>query len=162
MLLIIAAALLLALSACGSNNTAKPASSTSGTASSKSAATPLASEKAPVPRKFVLKDSTPKFFRQAIDQGKPILVCFYNPDDSVSKEIINQIKPLNDKYSNQVIFLLLKADANQENTALAKQLQIRFVPYVAVLNSRSKIIFEKTGYLDSQVMEQALYDAINK
>ncbi len=115
-----------------------------------------------VPRPFTSDERTPVFFTDALKQKEPILIAFYNSEDSVSKEVLAEIKIVSDKYGQSATFLILKPDDNEETSRLAEQLDVGFTPYISVLNRDGTIIFEKTGYIDSKVIEQAVYDAVNK
>ncbi len=115
-----------------------------------------------VPRPFTSNERTPVFFTDALKQKEPILIAFYNSEDSVSKEVLAEIKIVSDKYGQSAKFLILKPDDNEETSRLAEQLDVGFTPYISVLNRDGTIIFEKTGYIDSKVIEQAVYDAVNK
>jgi len=115
-----------------------------------------------VPRQFTANERTPSFFADALKQKEPILIAFYNSEDSISKEVLAEIKIVSDNYSQSATFLILKPDENEETSRLTEQLEVGFTPYIAVLNRDGTIIFEKTGYIDSKVIEQAVYDAVNK
>lgn len=159
--------LLFVLIQAGCGGSSGTSASSTQTASPESSETAGASggiqiKKLEVPRKFESNENTPAFFMEALKKKEPILVAFYNEDDSISKEILAEIKVVYDKYNGSATFLQLKPDLNEQTSILAEQLQVHFTPYVAVLNREGTIIFEKTGYVDSKIIEQAVYDAVNK
>lgn len=162
--------LAFALASCSGSPSGTPAASTS-TASSSTTGTPSAAgtqtaSPAPValsvPRKFETNKDTPAFFLQALKKKDPILIAFYNDDDPISKEVLAQIKIVYDKYNGSATFLQLKSDLNEQVSNLAEQFHVGFIPYIAVINRQGVVIFEKTGYVDNKVIEQAVYDAVNK
>lgn len=155
-------AAVLMLTGCGSSS-AKTAATT-GTVAPTATSTPepAVEKKLPVPREFESDDKTPRFFMEALKKKDPILITFYNDDDIISKEVLAEIKIVFDKYDGTVTFLQLKSDLNAQVSNLADQFSIGFIPYTAVLNRNGTIIFEKTGYIDNKVIEQAVYNAVNK
>lgn len=157
----------ISLAGCGSSSPAATASDTSATTTATVSTTgtpavPPAPVKLSVPRKFETDKNTPTFFIEALKKKQPILIVFYNDDDPISKEVLPEVKTVYDKYNGSVIFLQLKSDLNEQVSNLAEQFHIGFIPYMAVINRDGTIIFEKTGYVDSKVIEQAVYDAVNK
>lgn len=163
--LIIAVLILtVVLAGCGGSSGGQASSTeTAGSPATESTATVTAKPpKLGVPRKFKIQKNTPKFFVEALKKKEPILISFYNDDDTISKEVLAEIKIVYDKYNGSVNFFNLKSDLNEQVTNLAEQFQIGFIPYIAVINRQGEIIFEKTGYVDNKVIEQAVYDAVNK
>ena len=152
------------LTGCGSSSasTAATTQTASSTATSSLPATATVDKKLPVPRKFEPNDKTPRFFMEALKKKEPILITFYDDDDVISKEVLSELKIVFDKYDGTVTFLQLKSDLNAQVSNLAEQFKIGFIPYTAVLNRNGTIIFEKTGYVDNKVIEQADYNAVNK
>ena len=164
--LFIISIVILSLFQLGCGGSSGSTASTTETTSPESAVTTGGSTIKPksltVPRSFSVNERTPTFFADALKQKEPILIAFYNSEDSISKEVLAEIKIVSDKYSQSATFLILKPDENEETSRLAEQLEVGFTPYIAVLNRDGTIIFEKTGYIDSKVIEQAVYDAVNK
>ena len=149
---------------CGgsSGSTASTTETTSPESSATAGQSPITPKSLTVPRPFASNERTPTFFSDALKQKEPILIAFYNNEDSISKEVLAEIKIVSDSYDQSATFLILKPDDNDETSRLAEQLAVGFTPYIAVLNRDGTIIFEKTGYIDSKVIEQAVYDAVNK
>lgn len=169
--LIVLLVLAVALAGCGGGSSAPTESSgtpsageASGTpAAAGGAASAPAPEKKNLPRPFVTQPNTPEFFVEALKKNEPLFVLFYS-DDEISEDVALEVnKVYEDKnYQGAAQFLLLKMDEGSEVTKLARDFSIGYVPYVAVLNRQETIVFERSGYVDSKVLEQALYDAINK
>ena len=162
--LVLAVTIAFILTSCGGSE-GTPATST-GTVSPETSGTTASIVMAPVilevPRPFETSKETPKFFLKALKAKDPILLAFYNDDDSISREVLAEIKIVQEKYQGAATFLVLKSDLNDQTSSLAEQFKVGFIPYMAVLNRKGTIIFEKTGYVDNQVIEQAVYDAVNK
>ena len=116
-----------------------------------------------VPRAFEKTPTTPDFFVEALIKQMPIVVLFYGEDD-ISQDLLAETKKLNDDkyYGGGAVFLLMRIDENNQIKKLARDFSIGYIPYVAVLNRSGQIIFEKNGYVDDKVLEQAVYDAMNK
>jgi hypothetical protein len=138
------------------------------------AAAPAPKAESELPRLFEQKTTTPAFFLEALKQKDPLLVFFYN-DDPVSQDVMAEVKQASEhkNYAGAVKLILLKLDPTDENDAealaifreavkLAEEFSVSYIPYTAVLNRNNQIIFEKNGFVNSQVIEQALYDALNK
>lgn len=164
--LIAVLSLALVLPACGGGSTASTeASGTAGATATPGAAVPVAAP-APrpgIPRPFEKGSKTPEFFVDALNKGMPVFVFFYG-DDDVSKDVLGEAKKVVDDkyYSGGATFLLLKADENDQIKKLARDFEVTYIPYAAVVNRAEVVTFEKNGYVDSQVLQQALYDAMNK
>lgn len=164
--LIAVLSLAVVLSSCGGGSTASTeASGTPGATTTPGAAVPVAAP-APrpgVPRPFEKTPKTPEFFVDALNKGLPVFVFFYG-DDDVSQDVLAEAKKVyEDKYySGGATFLLLKMDENDQVKKLAREFDVTYIPYVAVVNRAEVVTFEKNGYVDSQVLQQALYDAMNK
>lgn len=176
----------MALAACGSADSAS--SETSGTATGAvTSGTPSASATPPAPVETVLEvprtfeideNATPQFFQDALKEKMPLVVIFYS-DDSISKEVLASVNQVynDDKYSGVVKFLFLKIDdeeasdqaldeseksRREETIELAKEFGVGFVPHTAVLDRNGTVVFEKKGFFETKVFEQAVYSASNK
>ena len=157
----------IALAGCGGGGetASTEASSTIVTGEAASAtAAPVAPEPDKiVPWTFEKKPTTPAFFIEALNKDQPIFVLFYGADE-VSQDLLIEAKKLVDDeyYGGGATFLLMKVDDNDDIKKLERDFNLGYVPYMAVVNRAEQIIFEKNGYIDSKVLEQALYDAMNK
>ena len=142
--------------------TATPSGGTTATPAAAAGATGGEPE-TKLPRPFDKKPTTPEFFIEALNKNQPILVLFYG-EDEISRDILGEIKKLyEDKYyGGGSVFMLMKLDDNPQTKKLAREFKIGYVPYTAILNRSSAIIYEKNGYIDRKLIEQALYDAMNK
>lgn len=160
-LVIVALVLVLALTSCGASNTVSGESTSTPNASATS--TPAAPVNQEVPRPFEVSENTPEYFQDALKTKETLLVLFYG-DDAVSQEVAETVSKLHDdqKYQGVVRFLLLKVGEDDQTTGLARDFTIGYIPYVAVLNGRGTVVFEKQGYFDAKVLNQAIYDATNK
>lgn len=170
--IIVVISVALILAGCGggdpgasAESSATPSASTAGAAPpavSAPATASTAPEKA-VPRAIEKKTTTPAFFLDALSKDQPVLVLFYG-EDAISQDVLGEVKKLvEDKYyGGGAIYLLMKLDENDDIKKLERDFNIDYVPYVAVINRGEEIIFEKNGYVDSQVLEQAVYNAMNK
>jgi hypothetical protein len=139
-----------------SSSSPAPATSSSGTSAQTTAK--------PLPRPFEVKpNATPQFFIDSLKQKKPVLVFFYG-NDTTSKKVTSEVKKVTEDpaYAAALIVHLLDIESSKEVTKLAEQFEVSFIPYLAVLDRNGQIVFEKTGYIDSKVIEQAVYSAVNK
>jgi thiol-disulfide isomerase/thioredoxin len=109
---------------------------------------------------FTPNKDTPSFFVDALKKKKPVFLQFYGENDSLSDVMNAGVDELQQKYKNQVIFILLDADRPQTYGALAEQLPIYYTPQVLVFNNKSTIIRSYQGYIDKDRLEQGIYDAI--
>jgi hypothetical protein len=138
------------------------------------AAAPARKAEVRLPRPFEQKTTTPAFFLEALKQKEPLLVFFYN-DDPLSQDVMAEVKQASEhkNYAGAVKLILLRLPeagendpevlrVSQEAIKLVEEFSASYVPYMAVLNRNNQIIFEKKGFVDSLVIEQALYDALNK
>ena len=159
------------LAGCGGGDATTASSESSPTASTPAPAPPAAAASAtasstaekPLPRAIEKKTSTPAFFLDALSKDQPVVVLFYG-EDEISQDVLGEVKKLVDDkyYGGGAIYLLMKLDDNDDIKKLERDFNIGYVPYVAVINRGEEIIFEKNGYVDSQVLEQAVYNAMNK
>lgn len=161
--------LVLVLAGCGGGDTSTSAD-TSGTPGATAtapgapaAATAPAAPEKTIPRAFEKKTSTPAFFIDALNKDQPIVVLFYGADE-ISQEVLSKVKVVMDDkyYGGGAMFMLMKLDENNDVKKLERDFSIGYVPYLAVVNRTEQIIFEKNGYFDSKVLEQAVYNAMNK
>ncbi len=166
--------LALALAGCGGESdvasestttTSTASTETSGEASATVAAAGSDVNKAAeVPRPFEENKDTPVFFQDALKKNQPVLILFYGEDD-LSQEVLTEIKRVYDDpyYQGGTVFLFLNIDdANDQTKKLAKEFSVGFIPYTAVVSRKKQITYEKNGYIDTKVVEQALYSAMNK
>ncbi len=115
-----------------------------------------------VPREFEASANTPQFFQDALKEKEPLLVMFY-ADDAISQEVMESVDELfqNEKYAGVVNFLLLEMNGEDEITELARDFAVGYIPFTAVVDRDGTVIFEKAGFVDAEVREQALYSAVN-
>lgn len=159
--------LALILAGCGGGTEGTPAGTTSTVSGTTATAAGTATAQAPEPRptvpySFVVRQDTPNFFKEALKKKTPIFLVFYTDDDPTSQAVMQEVKSVYDQYNGAADFMSLKVGENDEISRLAQQFRIGFVPYVAVINRSGTVIFEKNGYVDSKVLEQAVYNAVNK
>lgn len=109
---------------------------------------------------FTPNKETPSFFADALKKKKPIFLQFYGENDSISDIMNAGVDELQQKYKNQMIFILLDADRPQTYGALAEQLPVYYTPQVLIFNNKSTIIRSYQGYTDKDRLEQGIYDAI--
>ncbi len=156
---IVALVLVLALTSCGAASTVSGESTSTAGTTTATAAIQVDLE---IPRTFEASENTPQFFQDVLKEKEPLLVMFY-AEDVISQEVMRSIDALyrNEKYSGVVNFLLLEMDGEDEITELARDFAVGYIPFTAVLNRDGTVIFEKQGFVDEQVLEQALYSAVN-
>lgn len=157
--------LALVLAGCGGGGEATPAGTTDTAGTSTAPGTPTApatGARPTLPYAFDVNNSqTPAFFKNELKKKEPVLVAFY-ADDAASEALIQEIQTAYGEYEGVVAVMLLRTENNDEVAHLADQFKIGYVPYVAVLNRSGTVIYEKHGYADSKVLEQALYNAVNR
>lgn len=164
--LIVALILVLALTSCGAASTVSGESTTTttGTTGTTGNTTVTAAIQVvlDVPRAFEASKNTPQFFQDALKEKEPLFVMFYT-EDAISQEVMRSVEILyqNEKYSGVVNFLILEMEGEDEITELARDFAVGYIPFIAVLDRDGTVIFEKQGFIDEQVLEQALYSAVN-
>lgn len=158
-LIIVALVLVLALTSCGAGTTASGESTSTTGSTTVTAAIQVVLE---VPRAFQASENTPQFFQDALKEKEPLLVMFY-AEDAISQEVMRSIEALyeNEKYAGVVNFLLLEMNGEDEVTELARDFNVGYIPFTAVLDRDGTVIFEKQGFIDERVLEQAIYSAVN-
>ncbi|MDP1809007.1 MAG: hypothetical protein Q8L35_05655 [Actinomycetota bacterium] len=169
--IIVVISLAAILAGCGGGDATTASSESSPTVSTTPATppgvpVPAAASTTPektVPRAIEKKTTTPAFFLDVLSKDQPVLVLFYG-EDEISQDVLGEVKKLVDDkyYGGGAIYLLMKLDDNEDIKKLERDFNIGYVPYVAIINRGEEIIFEKNGYIDSQVLEQAVYNAMNK
>lgn len=110
--------------------------------------------------KFNPNSETPSFFKDALEQKKPIFVEFYAEGDSISASMTQYVAEVQTKYQGRAVFLLLDIDKPQSFGSLSEQLPVQYVPQIFIFNGESTIIRSLTGYTDKDRMDQGLNDAV--
>lgn len=128
------------------------------------AAAPAALQKKalPVPRTFQSNPQTPAWFQDALSKKKVILLEFYTKGDTTARKIRPEIQSVYEKYSTDILLIILDTDEAEKSAALADQFGVSYTPHISVINKDGKVIREFRGYVDSKVLEQAVYDALHK
>ncbi len=166
--------LALALAGCGGGTeaTSESTTTTSSTSTAASTGAPTAVAVAAsdvrtateVPRPFEENKDTPVFFLDALKKNQPVLVLFYG-EDGLSQEVLVETKRVYDDpyYQGGTVFLFVNIDdAKDQTKKLAKEFSVEYIPYLVVVSRNKQITYEKNGYIDTKVVEQALYSAMNK
>ncbi len=109
---------------------------------------------------FKPNQDTPVFFKDALKKKKPIFLEFYGQNDILTDSMAMDISELQAQYKEQMTFILLNNDKPQTYGALASQLPIKYTPQIFIFNTKSTIIRSYTGYIDKDILEQGIYDAI--
>lgn len=167
-MLLILPFLALFLFGCGSSQTQAP-SPTTGAPGGETPTPPTVAPK-PVPEgkgteskvniKFKPDEDTPRIFKNALALKKPIFMEFYAEGDSLTDATLLQVEELRSRYRDRVIFILINANRPSAFGNLVQQLPLEYVPQVLIFNSEGTIIRIFTGYIDSETLEQGIYDAI--
>jgi len=147
----------------GAATTSGPAGQTTQPGSNQSTAaaqaTPAGIKPIQLPKKFEPDRTTPQFFKEALERKQPIVVFFYNENDTVSEGLRESLREISrdPKYA-QVIFLALDASRPDLVFGLAEPLGANYTPFIAILDSEGVIRTEYPGYVDRQLLEQAIYE----
>ena len=146
----------------GAAPTSGPAGQTTQPGSNQSTAapaTPAGIKPIQLPKKFEPDKTTPQFFKEALERKQPIVVFFYNENDTVSEGLRESLREISQdpKYSH-VIFLALDASRPDLVFGLAEPLGANYTPFIAILDSEGVIRTEYPGYVDRQLLEQAIYE----
>ncbi len=162
-LLFVAVVLAFLLTSCGGSSQVSSDSTDTASADSSGAPPPVEEPVLSVPRIFEVKPNTPQFFKDALKTRAPIMVLFYS-DDTISRDVLTEVNKIyaDETYGGVVTFLLMKMGDSDRVTELAKEFAVGYIPHAAVLNRDGEVIFERKGYVDGELLEQAVYDASNK
>lgn len=115
----------------------------------------------PVPREFKSTDNTPKYFKEALDEKKPVLLMFYSDKGIDSLKQKDEIKYIFDEYQNDVIFMLLSIEEAEKTSQLADEFNVGDVPHISIIDPNGQVIREFRGsFVDGKVIEQIIYDII--
>lgn len=120
--------------------------------------------------------TTPKFFADMVALKTPLVVYFFAKTAPSYREVSKEIAQVEKTYGNQAEFVKLSMDdaydmaslpadkqaKAQEITNLAEQFQVRFVPYIVIIDRNSMITYTHSGYIDAKTLEQELFKALKR
>ncbi len=118
--------------------------------------------KLPVPRTLKVDKKTPLFLKQALERKEPIVILFYTQRDYVSSKVREELQNvLNDPtFSGKVIFLLLDTEEYEKTSRAAEMFKVNLLPHLAIIDDKGTVVAEYRGYVDSEVIKQALYNVL--
>lgn len=132
-----------------------------------SATTSTETPKAKVPRKFEFtKDSLPHAFEKALKDSEITIVAFYNPDDSISNKVQTIVEDVvvSPDYADQIKYLSYEI-SGKTTAAVAKLTTVlgaKFLPNITIIDGNGNIVFEDSGYTNSEYFSHALYNVVYK
>ncbi len=113
-----------------------------------------------VPRDFTVDNQTPMFFKEALEEKAPIIVLMYEPGQELSNKVKDEIAAVEEGGRfGSTIFLVLDVNNEDYVYGLADQFNASYLPHVAVLDGRGRVIREFSGFVERKLIEQALLDA---
>jgi hypothetical protein len=120
--------------------------------------------KLPVPRGLEVTPNTPRFFKEALEKKKPIILLFYAEGDVVSSQLITEIqKAVSDPdYKGRFTLILLDTEDAEKSSRLAEEFGVNHVPQLALIDGQGTVQKEYRGYVDSTTIKQAMYSIINQ
>lgn len=158
---LIFAMVLLAGCAAGGNQAKETTGTPEGTKEQQGNTTPTVSlaKAIQLPKKFEADNTTPRFFKEALEKKKPLLVFFYTEGDSLSDSVRKSIKMIfeDSKYS-EVLFLALNIQKPEHVFGLIEPLGVNYTPFISLLNDEGIIVKQFRGYVDLKTLEQSLYE----
>jgi len=130
---------------------------------------------------FPLTEETPEAIKEAIAEGQPLVLFFFDPDQLVTNDVRAQIntviddnRGLADLYAYN-LGSFAKADtqggaavegealqgdaAGQSTVALARELGVVSTPHVIVVDSQGYMIFRHDGFIDADLLERQVQRA---
>lgn len=151
------------------NKSADAANSVESTDSSGSSttATPVAttrnntSTKETTPRKMKYdKGSIPKDIEHNLDNGIPIVVAFLQSNEIISERLEPEIAQIVADYKGLLMYYKYTDNQSKEVTKLSLSLGVNYLPHISIIDSGKNIIFEKSGFIDSQYLNHEVYNAV--
>jgi thiol-disulfide isomerase/thioredoxin len=151
------------LTGCG-GGTATSNKTPTATAAGATGTVPAALQKTalPVPRQVQPDNQTPSWFKDALAKKKVIMLEFYSKGDPASNKIRPEIQAVYEKYSTDILLIILDTKEAEKSANLADQFGVSFTPQISIIDKDGKVIREFRGYVDSKVIDQAIYDALNR
>lgn len=163
---IIAALITVLLSAlttgCGGGATDTTGSTPTATAPGTPTAAVIERTALAVPRQFQPDTQTPPWFKDALAKKKVILLEFYTKSDPVSTKIRSEIQSIYEKYSAEILLIILDINEPDKSATLADQFGVSFTPHISIIDKNGQVTREFSGYVDAKVIEQAVYNALNE
>ena len=96
--------------------------------------------------------------------GKPNYVIIYGEGCFNSKRQARRTVELYNKYRDRVHFVVIDLDVprSPEQQKLVKQFYKGYIPHVVVLNARGDALYNQSGEVDSERIEEILNSSINR
>jgi hypothetical protein len=96
------------------------------------------------------------------EAGKPNYVIIYGEGCFNSKRQARRTVELYDKYRSQVHFVVIDLDAQRSpaQQQLVKQYYKGYIPHVLVLDAQGTPLYNQTGEVDSQVIEDIIQKSL--
>ncbi len=177
---IIAAMITIPMVGCGggssseSTETQAPEStSTSTTASASTPATTTATStegitpKSDVPRDLeYTKGSLPKVFEKAVYDSSVTVVFLYDPNETISSKVAEKVEEVvsSPDYADQITYLNYEISGKTTSSIakLTTALGAKYLPHISIVDGNNKIVFEDSGFTDTDYFEHALYNVVYK
>lgn len=149
---------------CGGGGATTGTTGTTTTASGATGTTPAALQKTalPVPRQVQPDAQTPLWFKDALAKKKVILIEFYSKGDPSSTKIRPEVQTVYEKYSSDILLIILDTNEAEKSATLADQFGVSYTPQISIIDKDGKVVREFRGYVDSKVIDQAVYDALHR
>jgi hypothetical protein len=94
--------------------------------------------------------------QSGFEPGRPNYVIIYGEGCFNSKRQARRTVDLYNKYRERVLFVVIDLDAprSSEQQKLVKQYYQGYIPHVVVLDSRGQALYNQSGEVDSQQIEE--------
>lgn len=114
-----------------------------------------------LPRKIEYTDGTlPKDLEHVIENGVPVMVGFYEDGDRVSERLKDQVAQVAADYNGLMEYYEYTSLDDTSVTKLSLSLGVGYLPHISIIDRSKNIVFEKSGFLEANYLDTALYKAI--
>lgn len=97
-------------------------------------------------------------------QGKPNYIIIYGEGCFNSKRQARRTVELYNKHRAQVHFVVIDLDSQRppEQQTLVKQYYKGYIPHVVVLGPRGEVLYDQSGEVDSNVIENVFKESLER
>jgi hypothetical protein len=102
-----------------------------------------------------ISESTPDEYRQAVEQGKPVVMLFYVPGSVDDVEVLDSVTALQPDF-DEYVFLLYDYSMPDEYGDLSTLLQVNYPPELVLVDALGIPREIWNGYVDEGTLNQSL------
>lgn len=118
------------------------------------------SDIAPGPFPSFTATETPAVFAEKLDQGRPMIIVFYDDNQQVASSVLAEVEAVMTQYRGLIDLITFNVGGDQNNPEVlaavtyASELGVASTPYIIIVDGGGYITWRSKGYAEQKIIQR--------